>query len=86
MRNRSSVDFAVFLMIHRREVVAEHAMKRSCVVVHCQKPANLIEPLHYQKGSIYTVLFIPILCRNVKLLLVFLVYFLGVLCVNLMGS
>jgi len=49
-------------MIHRRDIFFEHALKRSCVV-HCQKPATLIEIwlqlvccvalwqyLRYQKG------------------------------------
>jgi len=35
MGNWASSDFGVFSVIRRRDVIAEHALKRSCVVVHC---------------------------------------------------
>jgi len=37
MGGQVSSDFAVFSMIHKRDAPSEHAVKRSCVVVHCQK-------------------------------------------------
>jgi len=43
MGNRASSDFAVFLPPHCCDVMSEHAVKRVCVVVHCQQPAALIE-------------------------------------------
>jgi len=37
MGHRASSDFAVFLPTHCCDVMSEHAVKRVCVVVHCQK-------------------------------------------------
>jgi len=43
MGNRASSDFAVFLLTDCCDIMSEHAVKRVCVVVHCQKLAALIE-------------------------------------------
>ena len=43
MGNRASSVSAVFLPTHCCDVMSEHAVKRVCVVVHCQKPSALIE-------------------------------------------
>jgi len=43
MGNRESSDFAVFLLTDCCDIMSEHAVKRVCVVVHCQKLAALIE-------------------------------------------
>jgi len=43
MGHRASSYFAVFLPTDCCDVMSEHAVKRVCVVVHCQNPAALIE-------------------------------------------